>query len=79
MSTTSRTLTSALAYTDDQDPSDIGWAYRLRYSDDHEESGPMDATNRAQAKAELRAMIEAAGHTDVTIERDDDGNLTWSA
>lgn len=74
----SRTLTSAIAYTDSQDSSDVGWAYRLRYSDGHEESGPMDATTRPQAKAELRAMIEAAGYTDVIIEQDEQGDLTWS-
>lgn len=75
----SRTLTSAIAYTDSQDSSDVGWAYRLRYSDGHEESGPMDAQTRGQARGELRAMIETAGVQDVVIERDDDGDLTWSA
>lgn len=73
-----RTLVTAIAYLDDQDSTNVGWAYKLYYSDDHMESDAMDATNRTQAKAELRAMIEAAGHADVTIERDEQGDLTWS-
>ena len=60
-----RTLISATAYVDSQVPGHEGWAYRLVYLLDestHEESGPMDAAlGSGDERAELRAMIEAAG------------------
>lgn len=37
------TLTTATIYWDTQDPTNEGWAYRVRYSDGHEESGEWDA------------------------------------
>ena len=56
-----RHLTDALAYIDDQDSTDVGWAYQLTFSDDHQESGPLGAAldDGGEALMELRALIAA--------------------
>ena len=70
MSTT-RTLDTAEAYMDSSDPADCGWAYRLTYTDRHQESGPMLAGDFAEAVPELQRMIVSAGvdYDDARIER----------
>ena len=37
--TTTRQLTKAVIYWDTQDPTNERWAFRVKFSDDHEESG----------------------------------------
>lgn len=58
-----RTIAAALAYIDDQDPADIGWAYRITYNDGHEESGAMDAASEDESavQGELEALVSAYG------------------
>jgi len=75
-----RSLTSALAYQDTQDPGAEGWAYRLDYSDGHRESGPLDSAynDPEGAASELAALVSANGgngEDDLTV--DEDGSYRW--
>ena len=62
MSTT-RTLETAVAYFDTT-PGNVGWAFRLHFDDDSQESGELTTTGRddgAGATRELRSMVSAYG------------------
>jgi hypothetical protein len=78
--TVARTLTAARAYYDTSDPRNEGWAYRLYWSDDHEESGPMDADtdDHAEVLTELRAMVASYGGSGEPEAVNCDG-YRWSA
>lgn len=39
---TDRTIETCLVYVDLQDPTAQGWAWRVTYTDGHQESGPAD-------------------------------------
>lgn len=69
MPSSSRAILSAVAYIDDQDPTDAGWAYRLTYDDSHQESGALSCASddRSGAASELGALIEAEGVEDGAV------------
>lgn len=58
-----RVLTSATCYLDDQDPFNLGWAYKLTFNDGHAESNELDATTNDVdgALSELEALVTAHG------------------
>jgi hypothetical protein len=78
-----RTLDTAIAYWDDQDPTNTGWAYRLTYSDGHQESGGLDtvAGDDPAVLAELEALVVRDGGTWTRPDyRDGDGgSYEWRA
>ena len=69
----------AEAYIDHQDPSNPGWAYRIRYSDEHTESGELDAQDDRDARSDLYELLVQAGADAVGIRMDARGALVWSA
>lgn len=76
-----RTLITALAYQDTQDPGAEGWAYRLTFDDGHEESGPLDSgyNDPEGAASELGALVVANGGADADeLTVDDDGSYRWT-
>ena len=55
----SRTLATAAAFIDSSDSASVGWAYRLTFTDGHEESGALDSAieDGGGAVCELQALI----------------------
>lgn len=79
MSMAHRTIKMAAAYWDKGDPANEGWAYRLRFSDNTSESGPMNSVDDADVKAELDALIAAAGGSGESRYRDfGEGSFYWA-
>ena len=83
-----RTLIDAIAYIDDQDPQEIGWAYLLTFADRHQESGALHAAvddGGGGVVSELRALIAAYGGPedvadgDIRYCDDDAGSYRWTA
>ncbi len=77
-----RVLTSATCYLDDQDPFNIGWAYKLTFNDGHEASNELDATTTDVdgALSELEAIVTAHGSLwDEGTVSNDNGAVTWQA
>jgi hypothetical protein len=75
-----RTLDTAIAYWDDQDPTNTGWAYRLTYSDGHQESGGLDAEDDAAALYELGTLvIRDGGPWYRPVYRSDGDYYEWRA
>lgn len=83
MTTTTRTLETAIAFVDAQDPSDLAWAYRLTYDDGHQESGPMDTDIGDESGAildELRELVGGAWEAGRWEYRDaEHGSYVWRA
>ena len=77
-----RFLDLAIAFFDTSDRNNDGWAYRLTYSDGHEESGPMDATDGDEALTELWDLVaDNAGSDDgsVAYYGGGEGAYIWTA
>lgn len=80
-----RNIETATAYFDRQDPSNEGWAYRIRFDNGDEESGPMDATtdDNAEALTELEAIVGRWGGDwdagDWRYRDSEDGHYVWTA
>lgn len=74
-----RTLTSATAYYDETDPHNVGWAYRMAYSDGHQESGSLDSECDEDVRGDLGVVIMAhGGPDDAIVTEDDDGSGAYS-
>lgn len=79
-----RTIIEAIAYIDDQDSSDVGWAYTLTFSDGHQESGPLDSSLEDEdgAQSELCTLITAydgpEDPTGITFHNVEKGFYHWS-
>lgn len=82
-----RTLIRAIAFIDSQDTSNKGWAYRLTFSDNHQESDALDSAldDGAGAASELAALIAANDGPEVAIGSGieyhdaEEGSFRWSA
>jgi hypothetical protein len=71
----SRTITTATIYVDSQDPQDSGWAWRVRYTDGHEESG--GAEDVADAVVQCAAYGAALDISAWTHLAHDGGSYEW--
>ena len=72
-----RTIETAVAYLDRQDPTDTGWAYRVTYTDGHQESGGAD--DLADAIVQCAALGDVVP-TDIaawTYREHDGGSYVW--
>jgi DNA-directed RNA polymerase subunit L len=80
-----RQIDTATAYYDVSDPNNHGWAFRIRFEDGDQESGPMDAATDANGEAldELQKLVaDAGGEWDAgTWEFRDggEGSYVWTA
>lgn len=86
--TATRRATQVTIYWDSQDSSNEGWAYRIRFSDGHEESGSHDGLGMNATAAQLRdAVVSLAWEHDVEVSSDsvtaepnvDGGYAEWQA
>lgn len=57
MSTSIRTVRRVEIFWDDQDSTDEGWAYRVHYTDGHEESGACSSGDPDDAIGDLAAAV----------------------
>jgi hypothetical protein len=72
-------LKKAVAYWDESDPNDKGWAYRLYFEGGLEESGPIYFGDHLEnALYELESIVETHGGVwaDPEIEEE---RITWAA
>ena len=89
MTTETRTIRELTIYWDAQDPKNEGWAYRVTYTDEHEESGQWDwlDTDNASRGELADSMVELAYQYGLEIDTDsvhanaltDGGFATWLA
>ena len=86
--TATRQATQVTIYWDAQDIANEGWAFRVRFSDGHEESGAYDNLGMNATAAQLRdAVVALAWEHDVEISPDlviadpniDGGYAEWQA
>lgn len=71
--TTTRTATECKIYWDTQDPANEGWAYRVLFSDGHEESGAWewDLPRQATIGQLQDAVVTLAYEHDIAIAAGD--------
>lgn len=73
-----RTINSVRIYWDNQDRSNEGWAYRIKYRGGVEVSGPVDAITLAYAiDAVIYEHNMSVDATDFAIESDNGGAAFW--
>tara|TARA_Y100000310_G_C20612916_1_gene778976 strand:- start:411 stop:680 length:270 start_codon:yes stop_codon:yes gene_type:complete len=82
---TSRTIAKLEIYWDSQDSNNEGWAERITYNDDHQESGELSwpLADDAKGSALADAVVNLAFLNDLVIASDDvgveaaDGGHAW--
>ncbi len=75
------TLRRAIAYKDEQDPRNKGWAIRLDFADGHDESGPIEGASSTTAKWWLEQNVIARGGrwAEPTWLTEENGYWMWQA
>ena len=78
-----RELIEAGIYWDSQDPNNEGWAYRLFYDDEHQESGPFDWEEDGDLAEGVVELLHQNGISILVGEvanepRIDGGYATWT-